>query len=164
MFTTNASKMRKSTLGKGRTLVLIDFENLCAGTLDSIDLAKAVRQELVACAGLSGNEQVVIATSHAGLLTFGIAWPGARLLVRSGENGADLELLSVLDEERVGDRFDRVVLASGDGIFAEAVARLGSATAVTVIARPAQMSRQLRMAAHRHLYLEDIQTQIGEVA
>lgn len=165
MFTTQKPQVRIPELAQGRTLVLVDFENLCLGTIDSISLAELVRDELSACVSLTGDEHVVIATSHAGLLTFGLAWPGARVLVRSGQDGADLELLSVLREEHVADRFEKIIVASGDGIFTDEVSRLAvQGCDVTVVSRPAQLSRRLKLAAKHCLYIPDAQAQIGEVA
>jgi uncharacterized LabA/DUF88 family protein len=67
--------------------------------------------------------------------------------VRSGENGADLELLAILAQESVETRFDRVVIGSGDGIFALAAARLQAAGVnVTVVVRRGALSRSLRLS------------------
>jgi uncharacterized LabA/DUF88 family protein len=75
--------------------------------------------------------------------------------VRSGEDGADLALLDVLLGERVAARFDEVVLASGDGIFTDAVAALGTAGVdVTVLARSGHCSKRLRLAARHTVLLE----------
>lgn len=71
----------------------------------------------------------------------------ARRLVRSGENGADLALLQVLEQESVAERYDRVVLGSGDGIFAYAAAGLQAVGVdVTVVSRSDALSRRLGFA------------------
>ncbi len=49
--------------------------------------------------------------------------------------------------ERIDERFDRVVLGSGDGIFAEVCALLQAAgCVVTVVSRREALSRRLRFA------------------
>jgi uncharacterized LabA/DUF88 family protein len=54
----------------------------------------------------------------------------------------------VLASEGIRERFDRIYLASGDGIFTTEVAALaGDGVPVTVVARPESLSRSLRLAA-----------------
>jgi hypothetical protein len=78
----------------------------------------------------------------------GFSWPGARYLWRSGPDGADLALLEVMTGESVSDRFESVVVASGDGRFADTVAWLARCGVhVTVVANQRALSRQLRLAA-----------------
>ena len=57
-------------------------------------------------------------------------------MVRSGVDGADRALLSVVENEGIAVRFEGVVIASGDGIFAEAAALFaGCGLSVTVVSR-----------------------------
>jgi hypothetical protein len=70
------------------------------------------------------------------------------MVVGSGPDGADLALLEVLAEHDVEGRFDAVVVASGDGIFTDAVSELaGMGLSTLVISRPEALSRRLRLAA-----------------
>lgn len=102
------------------------------------------------------GEQVVVGTSHVGLFNVKSAWPCARMRVRSGSDGADLELLEVLATEILEQRFDEVVVVSGDGIFADVVAELaGSGVQVTAAAWAASFSSRLRLAACRTVFLDD---------
>ena len=81
-------------------------------------------------------------------------WGRARRLLRRGVNGADLALLQVIESENLGRRFERVVIASGDGIFAEACANLQSTGChVTVVTRPGALSTRLRLAVRDIRYL-----------
>lgn len=119
----------------------------------AVEQAKAARALLRDVVTLSGQEQVVIGSSHVGAFPSLLGWPGSRILLRSGENGADLVLLEVLTGERVEERFDEVVLVSGDGIFTDAVSMLGAAgVSVTVVAHPDGCSKRLRMAAGRTVF------------
>ncbi|WP_409366232.1 NYN domain-containing protein [Mycolicibacterium septicum] len=114
---------------------------------------------------LKPRDQIVIGTSHVGLLATGVGWPGPRIVVRSGEDGADLALLEVLLDERVNERFEEVVVVSGDAIFADAVARLGElGVTVTVVARREACARRLRFAAARTVYLRGAADGLGGAA
>ncbi len=69
-------------------------------------------------------------------------------MVRSGPDGADLALLEVLGEYDLRERFEAVVVASGDGIFSHAVAGVGGLSLATlVVARPESLARTLQLAA-----------------
>lgn len=96
---------------------------------------------------VGAGDHVVIASSHLALKTAGCWWPGARYLVRSGPDGADLALLDLVGHERIAERFAQVTIASGDGIFALAAASLVLAGCqVSVVSRRAGLSRQLALA------------------
>jgi hypothetical protein len=130
-----------------RTIHLIDVENLCGNARPSRGDLRAVRTRYESVASVGPDDHVVIACNHGVVLSVADEWPG-RLIARSGPNGADLALIDVVNTEAVADRFDHVVVASGDGIFAEMVARLTSAgAAVTVVSRPESLSRRLKLAA-----------------
>ena len=74
-------------------------------------------------------------------------------MVRSGRDGADFALLDVLTENIPG-RYEQVVLASGDGIFAPAVAQLAVAgVPTTVLGLRGCVARPLQLAATRVIYL-----------
>jgi len=106
--------------------------------------------------GLGAMDQVVVACSELTIRNAGCCWPGARCLVRPGPDGADLELLAVIEQERVAERFSRVAIASGDGIFTAAAADLAVAGCqVTVVSRRAGLSRRLAVAAAlRVIYID----------
>lgn len=113
------------------------------------------------------NDHLVLACGRFSVGIVGFEWTGShRLRFRSGIDGADLELLDVLDTERVGDRFAELVLVSGDGIFTDAISRLAmtSAIDVTVAARPDACSRRLRMAAKNVLHVEFDPSAVMEAA
>lgn len=144
-----------------RSLHLIDIENLTGSPSPS---PADVRWYQLAYAALhvGPTDQVIVACSHHAAPSVRWEWRRARHLWRSGANGADLALLDVIDKERVAERFDSVVLASGDGIFTDAVARLGAqGVDVTVVSRPESLSRSLMMAARRHILFPYPPTELG---
>ena len=166
MFTRTAAALPlKKRVLRGRCLVLVDIENVVGGAVMAVEEAASAHQSIDDAVPLSGREHIVIGTSHIGVLASWLGWSGPRIVTRSGENGADLALLEVLTGERVEERFDEVVLVSGDGIFTEAVAELGAAgVAVTVVARRGRCSKRLRMAASRTIFLNDDAIEVGGVA
>jgi NYN domain len=154
---------RKKRVLRGRRLLVVDIENVAGGAVMTEASAAWARDVVVSALAVLDGEQVVIGTSHIGLFHISSVWPGARLKVRSGPNGADLELLEVLTDERVEERFDEVTLVSGDGIFAEAIARLGAAGVnVTVASWAESLSARLCLAARRTVYLNDVTASVVE--
>lgn len=131
-----------------RTLHLIDIENLLGEPRPAAQLVSQARTAYEAEVVVAENDLVVVACNHGCALDVGLAYTGARMVVRSGPDGADLALLEVLDEHDVKSRFDAVVIASGDGIFTQAVSALAAVGLPTlVVSRPESLSRSLRLAA-----------------
>ena len=138
-----------------RTLHLVDIENLAGTGLPAEWEVAGVHREYAARVGVGPMDQVVIGCNHKALSAAGHGWPGARYLVRSGPDGADIELLAVVEGENVVGRFTRVVIASGDGGFTRAVAGLAAGGCqVTVVSLRAGLARTLRLAAQHVIYLD----------
>lgn len=135
-----------------RTIAFVDLENLTGIRPESVpNWAWATTYRTMAdLAGLTATDLVVIGVNPAlAHLAHGCA-PGALLRCRRGKDGADNALIDDLAalEERL-DRFDRVVVASGDHAFVPAVEHLTARDMRTeVVARPDGCSLRLRMAAH----------------
>tara|TARA_B100000902_G_C27027759_1_gene772829 strand:- start:38 stop:547 length:510 start_codon:yes stop_codon:yes gene_type:complete len=138
---TNHSKLRACFLG--------DIENLAGRKegpthLDVISIAEAVYKTF-------GMYSVfpVVATAHCNAEPVWFNWPGARKLVKSGVDGADLKLLEVMKNEDLAKRFDLVIIGSCDHIFSEAASKLAS-QGVRVVAAlgRGRISKRLRMAVH----------------
>ena len=154
-----SSRARRRALSRydylHRTMHLIDIENLTGAALPSLVDAARVRAVYHKQVGVGPDDHVVVACSHLAFKNAGYGWSDARHLVRSGPDGADCELLDVLYFENVAARFDHVVVGSGDGIFAAAVAYLASRGChVTVVSRQGHLSARLRLAAHEVIYLD----------
>lgn len=137
----------------GRRIHLVDVENL-------VGHARLSRAEVAACSaayqdlGVVGPSDLVIVGCHPGeRLAVGLGWDGPhRIVVRPGTDGADRALLEVLVNEQVDRRFSDLVIASGDGAFAEPVRRLrGRGLRVTVVAPIRSAARVLRSVAGRAL-------------
>jgi hypothetical protein len=134
----------------GRHLVLIDIENLVATpspTREAVEMAICALREVVP--GFDDSQRIV-ACSHHAASTVAFAFPTARHLWRSGRDGADLALLGVLENERVDERFERVTICSGDGIFAESAAWLAKAgIEVAAVSLAGHLAARLELAARQ---------------
>jgi hypothetical protein len=138
-----------------RTLHLIDIENLAGSGVPGLHQVHELRTLYRERVSFGAFDQVVLACNHLALRTAGFGWLDARHVVRSGPDGADLELLDVIDHENVDERFARVVIASGDGAFAAATSRLaGLGCRVVVVSRRCSLSARLALAAHEVIYID----------
>lgn len=112
-----------------RTLHLIDLENLLGSARRASDVA-AAWVAYAAALHLDRDDHVVIGT---GPLLAGIAWfalprAGLRRVVGRGLNGADLVLIQeVQDLGAVARTYQRLVIASGDGLFTDTARRYRAA-------------------------------------
>jgi NYN domain len=137
-----------------RALHVVDIENLTGAPLPSLARVTETQRDYFARLGFGAGDQVVMAASHRGLLDAACGWPHARYRVRSGKNGADLELLDVLEHENVAARFRHVVIGSGDGIFIRSAAGLAArGVRVTVVSRHGSLHPYLARAAADVIYL-----------
>ena len=138
-----------------RALHVVDIENLAGAAVPSLDLVTAVQVRYLARLGFGADDQVVLAASHLALLNAGLGWPHARYRVRSGKDGADLELIDVLEHENVAARFSHVVIGSGDGLFGDTAARLAArGVYITVVSRRGSLAQGLARAARDVIYLD----------
>src|ERR1700759_1026969 len=119
-----------------RTLHVVDIENLDGTAIPGFSLVSEVQDWYMTRLALGVDDQVVMAASHLGLLDAARGWPHARYRVRSGKDGADLELIDVLEHENVAARVTHVVIGSGDGIFGRPAASLAArGVHITVVSR-----------------------------
>jgi hypothetical protein len=138
-----------------RGLHLIDIENLAGAARPSFEQIRDAQRSYAGRLAFGPNDHFVVASSHLTLLSAALGWPHARYRVRSGPDGADLELLDVLGYEDVAARFSRVMIGSGDGAFARPAADLAAAgVPVTVISRRESLSGRLASAAGNVTYLD----------
>lgn len=141
-----------------RRLHLVDIENLAGAPVPSLGQIREVQRLYSERLRFRPVDQVVIASSHLTLLNAALGWPHARYRVRSGPDGADLELLDVVFCENVAARFTDVAIGSGDGAFAGAAASLAAAGVwVTAMSRRRSLSPRLALAACEVIYLDALQ-------
>jgi hypothetical protein len=138
-----------------RTVHLIDVENLVGtGRPRAEDLA--VVHEMYRTLDLIGaDDHVIVSCNPFVAIDVGDEWAPARLRIGHGPSGADEQLVQVAAHERIEVRFERVVIASGDGIFTDVAVWLQqNGVPVTVVSRRDGLSLRLRMAATDVIYLD----------
>jgi hypothetical protein len=144
-----------------RKFVACDLENLVGGplTADMGDLAAEVYSRFEAAACTRPGDLVVIATHPGAAFVAHRVAPFARLVTRRGPDGADRRLIEELaDLDRLSERFDQVVIGSGDGIFVEPVqALVGAGIETVVVGREASMAKRLQVAAHRCIAITSVE-------
>jgi hypothetical protein len=154
-----------SGTGGGRTLHLLDIENLvgdpCADDASVMTAVEAYKE----AAGVGPHDLAVMASNGRLAMAAGLAWPGALLRVGRGPDGADLALLAEAVPEVVAPRFSRVVVGSGDGIFADLARQLGLlGNRVVVVARGGGIAARLRAVAEvRLLVTAQLEPSIADV-
>jgi hypothetical protein len=154
-----AKRLRESKCARwrfpDRALHVVDIENLAGAPVPSLHLVSEVQVRYLARLGFGADDQVVMAASHRSLVDAACGWPHARYRVRSGKNGADLELIDVLEHENVAARFNHVVIGSGDGIFGRAAASLAArGVRITVVSRRGSLNADLASIARDVVYLD----------
>lgn len=133
----------------GRTLHLIDVENLVGEFHADSERVVAAAIAYGQAVWVGPSDHVTVAAHPSLLFAASTAWPGARLLAGHGPDGADLALLSsVTDVTGIAERFAKVILGSGDGIFGDfaRTCRLHGVD-VGVVACQGSLSDRLRRAA-----------------
>jgi hypothetical protein len=143
----------------GRTLILVDIENLTATPSPTSQQVETVVASLRLVVSEFDRHQKIVACSHHAAPVVAFTFPSAGLRWRSGPDGADLALLDVIEYERVDARFEQVIICSGDGIFSGAAGWLASrGVAVTVISLPGHLAARLELAAREVRYLPELST------
>lgn len=142
-----------------RKIVLIDLENMLFGdheggqgeqsqdrSKEILELAQARRPGdniIVGC-----NPQLVfLAADH---------FPGAQIVTGKGKDGADRALIDALDLDRAIDRYDELVIVSGDHLFCGVAHPARQAgLPVRIVAPHAGLSTALRVFANTAVFLPE---------
>ena len=137
--------MKKSHF-PNRALHLVDLENLIGAPGGPRWAVADTMGRYLLASGWQPGDHVVVAACGPLILQYqtgsGVA---SRSIVAVGPDAADLALIAAADPTFVARRFDRVVIGSGDGIFAQLAAELeGCGVVVTVVGRGGAISRRLR--------------------
>ncbi len=149
--TTAVSPAPTSTRMAGRALHLIDLENLLADPDADCPAVDAAIDAYVAAAALGSEDLVALAVNHRlyrrSCFSLDRGW---EIKLASGPDACDHALLAEAPIAWVADRFDRLVVGSGDGIFVDLVHGVRRrATPVWVVAQDRCLSRRLASAASR---------------
>ncbi|GAA4570293.1 NYN domain-containing protein [Planotetraspora kaengkrachanensis] len=142
-------------LRQGRAIHLLDIENLAGCPQPSTEEVEHVMDAYRRLVLIGPMDQFMVAVNHNALVGVGLAFRGVQLLTRSGPDGADSALSETALADRVDLRFERVVIGSGDGYFADLARWLADhGVQVFVVARPRSLSWRLYAAAREFAYLD----------
>ena len=132
-----------------RTAYLLDIDNLCAAPMATDAQVREVLDTFTAQYQPGKNDQVYCAATAKAAYAVKLQRPGFTVHVGRGKDGSDLRLLDIGDPQWLKQRFDRVVIGSGDGIFGPLVQTLTElGVQVEVICGHGAMSRSFdRLAA-----------------
>lgn len=138
------------------TAAFIDIENFRDQhrTLTSVEHVISILRSVHRAGKLAERTYTVAAASPQLEQICRPANPSVQWRFRAGRDGADLALLDEIGDPTIlTETFDRVVIASGDGIFTDTVRSLRAAGAhVTVIAVKGSCSAELATAANQTLW------------
>lgn len=153
-----------------RSVYFVDVENIAGSVAPFSSQIKKVWEEVKATTEFQEGDIVIVgASSEATLFEAFNALPSARQLFRDGKDGADLALIEAIKDE-LGNvcsksgrlRFDRLVLVSGDGIFADHIARAPRFGIKTAVCAPMNgFARTLRLAAQESWELDTSQYEVS---
>ena len=150
--------MNKKTYKKaaaGRSLYLVDIENIVGASEISESQVAEAREALHAVAAPGPRDQFYVASSHHNAAAAGFGWPGAQKEFKSGPDGADFMIIKKMIEVGNGMSFDHVYIASGDGCMAYYVDYLASlGVKVTILANHRGFSHEMRHADAEVLWLD----------
>lgn len=135
-----------------RTLHLVDIENLLQrNPSEAVEGHwEAATSAYVAAADLGADDHVVVGCHPAFAFLARRFFPACRLLTRTRADGAELAILAAVDVDDVARRYHRVVIGSGDHLFAALAAALRTrGVNVQVIAGTGSLSWRLYVAGSR---------------
>jgi len=147
-----------------RVLAVVDLENACGGSVN-VPLYQSHVRAALEMVSFGRSPLVVFSTGPQALTltpTLLWEWASARFVLGRGVDGADNALIEVLRSEPLARRSSRVVLVSGDHLFAAPVAELrDQGIPTTVLCAPKSLSRELRTVADRISWLPDYRELTG---
>lgn len=107
-----------------RTAYFLDLDNLAGSGQPSKEQVEEVLESFESDFQPDPSDQVFCFGTHTSAMWAGFARPGYVTRSGVGRDGADRRLLDLADPAWLSTRFGRVVIGSGDGIFAGLVDEL----------------------------------------
>ena len=138
-------------------LHLVDVENLLGTPWFTRQAVADLRRAYDIVSAASNPAHYLIGTSASqNLVDAGLGWAQGKFVFAPGKDGAERALLAEATLAAAA-RYDRVVIGSGDGIFADFAASLQSAgVKVSVVSRQRSLSRALSMAVRDERFLPEL--------
>lgn len=108
-----------------RTAFLLDMDNLTGSGQPSADQVRAVLNEFERVCQPSKSDQVYCAGTTVTAYHCADYRPNYLVAAGRGKDGADKRLIELGDPAHISRRFQRVIIGSGDGIFADLALEYG---------------------------------------
>lgn len=136
---------------------VVDIENLLRGRVTS-DRVRAAFAEYRALVPIGPDDDVVVGLGRErGTAAFDVPAPARVRIGAAGPDGADHALLDAVDPVFSARRYERVVLATGDGIFQPMARALRDAGAhVVLVFVPMHVNAALYSTAHDSVRFPDL--------
>jgi hypothetical protein len=149
------NKKTLSSIRKARTMHLIDIENLCMASNPTLEQVVEARRCYLDLVKPGDNDQfLVTVSSRHNLAAAAFGWKGANLKLHEGHDGADILLAKAIVDDHLESRFDKVVVASGDGGLAPFVSHLKSLLKnVVIVSQPNAIAFSMRISGASVKYL-----------
>jgi hypothetical protein len=128
-------------------LHLVDVENLLGTPWFTSHAVADLRRVYDTVSAASNPAHYLVGTSAGpNLVEAGLGWRQGQLVFSKGKDGAERAMLAEVTFA-TASRYDRVVIGSGDRIFADLAAYLQSVgIVVSVVSRPRSLSKALSLA------------------
>jgi len=131
----------------GRQLHCVDIENCMGGPSRGRPALEWAAEAYRRAASVRAQDHIIVAADRSLVFDCHEVFPRARILAGTGPDGADQALLATLTDPGlpwIAQRFDRVVIGSGDHAFSFAARRLVDlGVEVGIVAIPGSISGAL---------------------
>jgi hypothetical protein len=146
--TTDIPTITRSADALGRTLHLVDIENLSGGPQRTLEEHLHAYRAYVRRAEVGHDDQIVVAACGKVMRSLAFELPSGILQrTANGSDGADRALLAHDTPERIALRFERLVIGSGDHAFVD-LALAVQAMGVTVVVVSGRGFRSAEFGGH----------------
>ena len=126
----------RAAIHQNRTLHLVDADNLTGGPTEAACVAHQAAHLYRTAAQSRLGDQTIVGSDWRSAAATAFAWLGARLHLTTGRDAVDHALIDEMTVDYIAPRFGRVVVGSGDGIFADAVRELRAAGLTVEVVAP----------------------------
>ncbi len=134
---------RQHSGNSGRALHLIDIENLCVNESRAA-ISPGIGDLYRRTVRPGPLDQFIVASDVTRSLDAHREFPGARILLGRGKDGAELALTADLDLDRIRRSFSTLVIASGDGYFTDLARQMKHhCLSLIIVSRPDRLAQSL---------------------
>lgn len=140
-----------------RKIVLIDLENMLFGDHEGQGQAQNRSKEILGLAqARRPGDNIIVGCNPQLVFLAAETFPGSQIVTGKGKDGADMALIEALDLGRAIERYDELVIVSGDHLFCEVAHPARKAgLPVRIVAPHAGLSTALRVFADTAVFLPD---------